>query len=221
VTQQDEPALSSFVPADIWYRCPLSREQIAEVFDTVGFPLKIDPDEREALLLTVAKSLDHAYPHVLYLRQLMPERMAKKYGEAFVKFLAASTGAGVWEFRDSPPKIPMDWLKAHLAWFAPRIGQDRGKGRPENVGDADFFSIMLAVYCLAFARAPSPSPTGPTFRFLRAVCDGLERASTTPKFPSIPDATLIAGVRAHRGKMMSDLVAGIFALCKQAAGPPV
>ena len=221
MTEHNKPNLSSFIPADIWYRCPLKKENIADILENIGCRLATAQHDREVLLLTVAKSLDFAYPNILYLRRLLPKSAAKKYVEALNKFLAASALADVWDFRDPPPEVPMDWLKANREWIKARVGSDAARGRPGNIGDDDFFRIMLAVYNLAFGRKPSPNPTGPTFRFLRAICDALGQAIQQPKWPHIPDATLIAGIRQHRGEIERDMVAAIFSLCRDAVGDPV
>ncbi len=220
LTEHDEPELSSFVPADIWYRCPLKRDQIRAILSAVGHPLAADGDE-EALLLAIAKSIDHAYPHILYLRRLIPDRIARNYMRGFIEFLKTYEDAAAQDFRDAPPRVPSDWLEANKAWFAARTGNDGGRGRPGNVGDADFFKIMLAAYRLAFQREPSPSPTGPTLRFLRGICDALEVGIEQPKWPRISDSMLIAGVRQYRDDAMHGLVAAIFARCREACAPPV
>ena len=219
MTHNNEPELSSFVPADIWYRCPLKREQISAVMASVGHAVAIVGDS-DALLLAIAKSIDHAYPHILYLRRMMPERIAKKYADAFMELLRASSTVGVWEFRDAPPRIPVEWLEANRVWLEARTGTDGAKGRPGNVGDADFFKITLAAYRLAFGREPSPNPTGPTLRFLRGICDALELAISQPKWPRISDAMLIAGIRQYRDEASHDLVAAIFARCQEACFVP-
>ena len=188
--------MTSLVPDDVWARSPLHRESIDRVLAAPKLLITVPPTDMEALRLTLSKLLDFAIPGVLLWPKDGPRGRFDPYVDALVAL--QTEWNKVKNFRNAPPRPPVEWLEDTIRWAKERLSAAPESGRPPEVGHDDFFRPLLAFYALAFGRKPSATPDGPTYRFMRALWRELEERRIDPPWPAISDAAMLARIKRNR-----------------------
>ena len=210
----DAPDYSVFIsPSITWSRGPLGPNLINRVFAATSLPLAIPAEQHGALRLTASKAIDLAYWPVIHSRQALPSFLAQRYTTVFAEFSRLSVESS--GYFGSPPEIPEKWKNQTADWGDELQESKATRGRPLSAGDETFFRIMLALYQLAFARTPSPAPTGPTIRFFRAFNEAMAEALFLQprQWPRLSKGVIIAGIRKNRASSESEYVTTLFANC--------
>lgn len=185
----------SLAPSDVWLRSPLKRERLARVLAAPGLPFASGMDG-EPLMLTAAKLLDMAIPHVLFWSKPANQAKIGDYMAAVIALAQASNAMLLHS--NAPPPIPPSWLRETQAWVQEAHEKAPSAGRLPEDGHERFFSPMAAFYKLAYGRRPAATPDGPTQRFFRCLWEELRSAIRSHGWPPINDRGLLARISAAR-----------------------
>lgn len=180
MTQQDpsQPALSpaeemeSFDPVIVWRRSPLDADAIEAVLAAARVPVAVPAEQRQALILTLAKLADWLAAHWLQRR---PSKQSDidRAAHAFKDFIVALGPLGATSRQ--PPWPSTEWVDQFVAWIRREAGKPAQLGRPEKAAEAVICAELLDFFALAFRRAPASTFEGPTMRFVSAFHSAMQR----------------------------------------------
>ena len=157
--------MESLDPATIWRRSLLQADAFERIFAAVRLPLAIPEEERELLLLTVAKVTDWLVGFWLgrgHARQEEVDKAAAAF-EAFVMALKPLART-----QRVPPWPPSDWANSFIEWMKREAGRPASLGRPSKEVERTISLELLGVFHVAFDRRPASTFEGPAMRFLSA-----------------------------------------------------